>query len=32
MIRHTLQRFGMSSTEIQYILNTLRQSQTEREK
>ncbi len=27
MIRHTLHRFGMSSMEIQYILNTLRQSQ-----
>ncbi|MCK4274236.1 MAG: cation:proton antiporter [Dehalococcoidales bacterium] len=27
MIRHTLHRFGMSSTEIQYILNTLRESQ-----
>jgi CPA2 family monovalent cation:H+ antiporter-2 len=25
MIRHTLHRFGMSSTEIQYILNNLRQ-------
>jgi CPA2 family monovalent cation:H+ antiporter-2 len=32
MIRHTLHRFGMSSTDIQYILNTLRQSQVEREK
>jgi CPA2 family monovalent cation:H+ antiporter-2 len=31
MIRHTLHRFGMESTEIQYILNTLRQSQAERE-
>ena len=28
MIRHTLHRFGMSSTEIQYILNSLRQRQT----
>ncbi len=28
MIRHTLHRFGMSSTEIQYILNNLRESQT----
>ena len=27
MIRHTLHRFGMSSTEIQYILNNLRQTQ-----
>jgi CPA2 family monovalent cation:H+ antiporter-2 len=27
MIRHTLHRFGMSSNEIQYILNTLRQGQ-----
>jgi CPA2 family monovalent cation:H+ antiporter-2 len=25
MVRHTLHRFGMSSTDIQYILNTLRQ-------
>jgi CPA2 family monovalent cation:H+ antiporter-2 len=25
MIRHTLHRFGMSSTEIQYILNNLRE-------
>jgi CPA2 family monovalent cation:H+ antiporter-2 len=31
MIRHTLQRFGMSGTEIQYLLNTLRQSQTQKE-
>jgi CPA2 family monovalent cation:H+ antiporter-2 len=30
MIRHTLHRFGMSSTEIQYILNNLRQSQIEK--
>jgi CPA2 family monovalent cation:H+ antiporter-2 len=30
MIRHTLHRFGMSSTEIQYILNALRQSQIEK--
>lgn len=29
MIRHTLHRFGMSNTEIQYILNNLRQVQTE---
>ncbi len=28
MIRHTLHRFGMSSTEIQYILNNLREGQT----
>jgi len=27
MIRHTLHRFGMTSTEIQYILNTLRERQ-----
>jgi len=27
MIRHTLHRFGMNSTEIQYILNNLRQTQ-----
>lgn len=32
MTRHTLHRFGMSSTEIQYILNNLRQSQAERKK
>jgi CPA2 family monovalent cation:H+ antiporter-2 len=31
MIRHTLQRFGLSGTEIQYLLNTLRKSQTEKE-
>jgi CPA2 family monovalent cation:H+ antiporter-2 len=30
MIRHTLHRFGMGNTEIQYILNSLRQSQTEK--
>lgn len=30
MIRHTLHRFGMSNTEIQYILNNLRQSQIEK--
>jgi CPA2 family monovalent cation:H+ antiporter-2 len=30
MIRHTLHRFGMGSTEIQYILNNLRQSQAEK--
>ena len=29
MIRHTLHRFGMSSTDIQYVLNTLRQSKAE---
>jgi CPA2 family monovalent cation:H+ antiporter-2 len=29
MIRHTLHRFGMTGTEIQYILNTLRQGQIE---
>ncbi len=28
MIRHTLHRFGMTSTEIQYILNNLREVQT----
>jgi CPA2 family monovalent cation:H+ antiporter-2 len=28
MIRHTLHRFGMSSTDIQYILNKLREVQT----
>jgi monovalent cation:H+ antiporter-2, CPA2 family len=28
MIRHTLHRFGMSSTDIQYVLNNLRQSGT----
>jgi CPA2 family monovalent cation:H+ antiporter-2 len=32
MIRHTLHRFGMTSTEIQYILNTLREGQTEKPK
>jgi monovalent cation:H+ antiporter-2, CPA2 family len=31
MIRHTLHRFGMSNTEIQYILNNLRASQTEKQ-
>lgn len=31
MIRHTLHRFGMGSTEIQYILNNLRQSQIEKQ-
>ena len=31
MIRHTLHKFGMSSTEIQYILNNLRESQRERD-
>jgi monovalent cation:H+ antiporter-2, CPA2 family len=30
MIRHTLHRFGMGSTDIQYILNNLRQSQVEK--
>lgn len=30
MIRHTLYRFGMSSTEIQYILNNLRRTQMEK--
>jgi CPA2 family monovalent cation:H+ antiporter-2 len=30
MIRHTLHRFGMSSTDIQYILNNLRQTQSEK--
>jgi CPA2 family monovalent cation:H+ antiporter-2 len=29
MIRHTLHRFGMSSTEIQYILNSMRRERTE---
>jgi CPA2 family monovalent cation:H+ antiporter-2 len=28
MVRHTLHRFGMTSTEIQYILNNLREGQT----
>jgi CPA2 family monovalent cation:H+ antiporter-2 len=32
MIRHTLHRFGMSTTEIQYILNQLRQGQAEKKK
>jgi monovalent cation:H+ antiporter-2, CPA2 family len=32
MIRHTLHRFGMSSTEIQYILNKLREDQTEKKR
>ena len=31
MIRHTLHRFGMSSTDIQYVLNNLRRSQSEQE-
>lgn len=31
MVRHTLYRFGMSSTEIQYILNNLRRAQTEKQ-
>ena len=30
MIRHTLHRFGMESTEIQYILNGLRRGQIEK--
>jgi CPA2 family monovalent cation:H+ antiporter-2 len=30
MIRHTLHRFGMSGTDIQYILNQLRQGQVEK--
>jgi CPA2 family monovalent cation:H+ antiporter-2 len=30
MIRHTLHRFGMSSQEIQYILNNLRETQAEK--
>ncbi len=30
MIRHTLHRFGVSSTEIQYILNNLRRTQMEK--
>jgi CPA2 family monovalent cation:H+ antiporter-2 len=30
MIRHTLHRFGMENTEIQYILNNMRQSQIEK--
>jgi len=30
MIRHTLHRFGMNNTEIQYILNNLRERQTEK--
>jgi monovalent cation:H+ antiporter-2, CPA2 family len=29
MIRHTLHRFGMNNTQIQYILNNLRREQTE---
>ena len=29
MIRHTLHRFGMTSTEIQYILNNLREGRSE---
>ncbi|MGD1120323.1 MAG: cation:proton antiporter [Dehalococcoidales bacterium] len=29
MIRHTLHRFGMSSTDIQYVLNNLRHEQAE---
>jgi CPA2 family monovalent cation:H+ antiporter-2 len=31
MIRHTLHRFGMANTDIQYILNNLRQSQTKKQ-
>jgi CPA2 family monovalent cation:H+ antiporter-2 len=30
MVRHTLHRFGMSGTEIQYILNNLRQGKLEK--
>jgi monovalent cation:H+ antiporter-2, CPA2 family len=30
MIRHTLHRFGMTNTDIQYILNNLRQSETKK--
>jgi len=30
MIRHTLHRFGMGSTDIQYILNNLRQGEVEK--
>jgi len=32
MIRHTLHRFGMTSTEIQYILNNIRERQVEKQK
>jgi CPA2 family monovalent cation:H+ antiporter-2 len=32
MIRHTLHRFGMGGTEIQYLLNTLREGQIEKPK
>jgi CPA2 family monovalent cation:H+ antiporter-2 len=32
MVRHTLHRFGMGSTEIQYILNQMRQAQAEKKK
>jgi CPA2 family monovalent cation:H+ antiporter-2 len=32
MIRHTLHKFGMSGTDIQYILNKMRQEQTEGKK
>jgi CPA2 family monovalent cation:H+ antiporter-2 len=32
MIRHTLHRFGMSSTDIQYIVNNLRQGRAETKK
>jgi hypothetical protein len=32
MIRHTLHRFGMGNTEIQYILNKLREDQTEQKR
>ncbi|MCX7912688.1 MAG: cation:proton antiporter, partial [Dehalococcoidales bacterium] len=31
MIRHTLHRFGLTTTEIQYILNSLRQSELKRQ-
>jgi len=30
MIRHTLHRFGMNNTDIQYILNNMRQTETEK--
>jgi CPA2 family monovalent cation:H+ antiporter-2 len=32
MIRHTLHRFGMEGTEIQYILNKMREDRTEKKK
>jgi monovalent cation:H+ antiporter-2, CPA2 family len=31
IIRHTLHRFGMANTEIQYILNNMRREQTEKQ-